>query len=230
MTRAGRHVLVLGPAVGPLDRLVAPLQGAGFAVHRLAPGPGVLELVQVTPFELLVVITPIPSVSLSELIAAVRDPGAPCRRAGLLVAATGDPAPAEALLGRGVNRVVRGAAPGRLLEAAADLLAVEPRVPVRAVVALEGRVDDAHLHTFGRTRDLSRSGMLLRGGDEFRIGARLDFELLLPGEREAVRGRVAVVRRADPERERVDGIGAAFERLDGDGGSRLLGFLDRLGA
>ncbi len=223
-------MLVLGPASGPVDRLVLPLQGAGFAVHKLAPGPEVLELVQVTPFDLLVVVTPIPSVPLPDLVAAVRDPGSPCHRAGLLVAATEDPTAAEALVGKGVNRVVRGAAPGRLLEAAADLLAVEPRVRVRAVVALDGRVDDTQVHTFGRTSDLSRSGMLVRGGDEFGIGARVAFELLLPGEQSAVRGSVAVVRRADPERERVAGIGTAFERLDGDGGSRLMGFLDRLGA
>lgn len=223
-------MLVLGPAAGPADRLVPPLQGAGFAVHKIASGPSVLELVQVTPFDLLVVVTPILSVTLPELVAAVRNPGAPCRRAGLLVAAAEDPAAAEAFLGRGVNRVVRGTAPGRLLEAAADLLAVEPRVRVDAVVALEGRIDDGQVHTFGRTRDLSRSGMLVRGGEEFRIGARLAFELLLPGEREAVRGRMAVVRRADPERERFAGIGAAFERLDGSGGTTLTGYLDRLGA
>ncbi len=227
MAVPGRHVLVLAPPESPVDRLLPSLRGAGFAVHRLPPGPGALELVQATPFELVIAATPLPGLTLLDLVEAIRNGSAPCRRAGLLVAALEDPAEAEALLGRGVNRVVRGASAGRLLEAAADLLQVEPRRRVRAVVSLEGGGGYLAQRDVARTRDLSLTGMLVSGASGFSVGSRFAFELLLPGDPRSIRGHAAVVRWTDRERERVDGFGAAFELLEDDGQERLAGFLDQ---
>lgn len=227
MVRVGRHVLVLAPPRSPVDRLLPSLKGAGFEVHRVPPGRIALELVQATAFDLVVAVTPMPGIALEDLVAVLRAPGAVCRRAGLLVAAAGDPAEAEALLGRGVNRVVRGANPGRLLEAAADLLQVEPRRRVRAVVALEAGAPGGPVRDVARTRDLSLTGMLFTGATQIEVGMHVGFELLLPGQATAVSGRAAVVRSTDLARERVEGFGAAFELLDGDGFDRLHGFLAR---
>jgi CheY-like chemotaxis protein len=227
MIRDGRHVLVLAPPESPVDRLLPSLRSAGFEVHRVPPGRIALELVQATAFDLVVAVTPMPGIPLRELVAVLRAGDAPCRRAGLLVAALDGTAEAEELLGHGVNRVVRGASAGRMLEAAADLLQVEPRRRVRAVVALESGAAGGPVRDVARTRDLSVTGMLLTGSSQLTVGMRVGFELLLPGDRTAIRGRAAVVRTTDLSRERVEGFGAAFEKLDDDGYERLAGFLAR---
>ena len=59
------------------------------------------------------------------------------------------------------------------------------------------------------------------------MGAKVSFELMLPGGMEAIHGEANVIRHTFVGVERLDGIGLAFVTLAGDGEQRLSAFLER---
>ncbi len=61
----------------------------------------------------------------------------------------------------------------------------------------------------------------------FPAGATLDLKMELPGEKNAIEARAEVVRMADPEVERVHGIGARFVWFRGADERRFDEFMDR---
>jgi hypothetical protein len=138
---------------------------------------------------------------------------------------------AKRRIGRGVSRVLpRGSTPDLLLSAIGDLIVPSPRLPVRAMVVLAYRTDDGVSRGLVRTRDISRTGMLMEGGRELPVNAVFGFQLHLPGAAMAVEGEARVVRHTDPQRERTHGIGAAFLPLTGADRSSLDDFLARTAA
>ena len=72
-----------------------------------------------------------------------------------------------------------------------------------------------------QTVNVSRTGMLLQGDEVFSPGTIFDFAFRLPSEPRPVEGRAEVVRRADPDREGMTGVGARFVSLRDDGHFRL---------
>jgi hypothetical protein len=95
------------------------------------------------------------------------------------------------------------------------------------MVVLAYRTDDGVSRGLVRTRDISRTGMLMEGGRELPVNAVFGFQLHLPGAAMAVEGEARVVRHTDPQRERTHGIGAAFLPLTGADRSSLDDFLTR---
>jgi hypothetical protein len=228
-----KRLLLLGGDTPALQRVVPMLLRSDFQIHRVDQTADALRLLGDSRFDLIVARYPLIDAPLSALVSGVRGASSPSRAAGLLVLAepahVGDLA---AFLGRGVNRVVNLDGPSdRLLHAVADLVEVAPRRMVRAVVDLElwMRRDSQRLLTL--TENVSSSGMLVRGGREFPIGARVSFELLLPGGLAAITGEAEVVRHTLVGVERLDGIGLAFVSLEGEGDRRLAAYLEwRAGA
>jgi DNA-binding NarL/FixJ family response regulator len=223
------NVLLIG-GDGPLLRAAVPLlRRTEFDVHRVAGTSAVLDLLHDTSFELIIIEGNASPVPLSEMVAAVRHNDSLCRHSGLIVIADdGTHSAAQGLLQRGVNRVVPAmASAGELLHAVADLLAVAPRHELRTIVQLEVRMGAMRNRTLAQTANLSLSGMLVRGGLHLAPGTEIDFELMLPGQPQPVRGRATVVRHSTRRRELVDGFGARFFALQGDDHSRLESFLAR---
>ena len=169
---------------------------------------------------------------LVSLVESVRAGDSASHEAGLLVLADSTSVgPVGALLGRGINRVVNIDGPSeRLLHAVADLVAVSPRFNVRAMVQLELWVRHGATRLLTLTENLSSTGMLVRGGQEFPVGSRIAFEIVLPDLEPVVRGEAEVVRHTAPDLERVAGIGASFASFESGGHERLAGFLARVGA
>lgn len=224
----GRHNVLLIGGVCPLVRAAVPLlRRSDFDVHRIPPEEGVVGVVTDTPFDLLIVEVEALPVPLQQLVRAVRDAESPCHSAGLIVIAEEAIRPAvPELLKTGVNRVVfRSASAGELLHAVADLLAVAPRHELRAIVQLEGRVGGQRNRTLAQIANLSKTGMLVRGGHNLPIGAEIEFELMLPGQALPIRGRAEVVRQTTRRREAHDGFGARFGALESDGAKRIETFL-----
>jgi hypothetical protein len=222
-----QRLLILGAETPALQRVVPILRRAEFDPYQ-APNVGeALDLLQDIRFDLIVVRVPLAGVTLAELVERVRGPGCACRNAGLLVLADATSAGELAsFIGRGVNRVVDLDAPSdRLLGAIADLLGVDPRRTLRAVIQLELWVDRGVERTLTLTENVSPTGLLVRGCGELPIGSRLRFELLLHGAGEPVRGEVEVVRHTDAVREGVEGFGGAIIAFEGDGEGRLARFL-----
>ena len=224
-----KRLLLIGAETPALQRVVPMLLRSDFQIHRAAQATEALHLLGDSRFDLIIARYPLVDAPLSALVSGVRGSSSPSRTAGLLLLAepayVGDLA---AFLGRGVNRVVNLDGPSdRLLHAVADLVGVAPRRMVRAVVDLElwMRRDMQRLLTL--TDNVSSSGMLVRGGREFPVGAKVSFELMLPGGLAVIDGEAEVVRHTLVGAERLDGIGLAFLSFAGGAEQRLTAFLER---
>lgn len=220
-------VLVVGAETPALQRVVPLLLRADFVVHRLAGGDEAAAVLADRAFDLVIIRYPTSGVPLSELVDKIRAPGSPNRNAGVLVLAAAESSgDVRGLLGHGVNRVVtlEGSSEGLLL-AVADMIAVPPRLSLRAVVQLELWVQQGALRVLTLTRNISASGMLVQGGTEFPVGSRVRFDLTVPGEETSIRGEAEVVRHALQDEAR--GVGVRFCSFEDDGLERLSALLQR---
>jgi hypothetical protein len=228
MNDATQELLILGTETPPLRQVMPILRRLDFQVLRLARADGAVELLQGTRFDLIIVRYPTEGMPLEDLVQAVRAPESPCRDSGLLVLAQPDAlAEAGGFLRRGVNRIVSTEAPGdRLLDAIADLVGVAPRHSLRTVVQFELWVEQGMRRLLTVTENLSSTGMLVRGGGEFPVGACLSFKLILPGEAPPIAGEVEVARHTDRAREHLEGFGGRILSFVADGQQRLRALLD----
>jgi CheY-like chemotaxis protein len=218
-----RHVLLVGAATGGFERFAPMLQRAGFDVHLVKPSDIVLDLVMGTEFDLLVIGYPLPEMDIHQLMYAVRAEGSASHDAGvLLVARPGFLDAAQTLLSLGANRAVGlHWTDSRLWQAVGDLLNVAPRARLRSMLFADVSANgDEDRHLF-QTVNVSRTGMLLRGDELFCPGTVFQFAFRLPSEPRPVEGKAEVVRRTDPFREGLQGMGARFVDLEDDGKFRL---------
>ncbi len=218
-------VLIVGAETPALQRVVPLLLRADFVVRRVARADEGLSVLEDQAFDLVIVRHPPSGVAVAELVAKLRAPGSKNRAAGLLLLA--DPESVHEvrhLLGHGVNRVLSlEGSSDRLLLAVADMIAVPPRRSLRAVVQLELWVHHGPVRSLALTRNVSATGMLVDGAVEFPVGARVHFELIVPGEESPIRGEAEVVRHATELAP--PGLGVRFCAFEDDGMERLNHFL-----
>ena len=224
-----KRLLLVGGDTPALQRVVPMLLRSDFQIHRVDEAGAALRLLGDSRFDLVIARYPLIDAPLSALVNGIRGSSSPSRAAGLMLLAgpahVGDLA---SFLGRGVNRVVSLDGPSdRLLHAVADLVGIAPRRTVRAVVDLELWMRRGAQRLLTLTDNVSASGMLVRGGREFPVGAKVSFELILPDGLAAIHGEAGVIRHTFVGVERLDGIGLAFVTLAGDGEQRLSAFLER---
>ena len=227
MAATMQRVLILGSETPALQRVVPVLPRAELQVQQVGdPDEGIARVRQ-HRYDLVVLRYPFGTLALQDFIVAVRATASACRNAGVLVLAEPDAVEeVSGFLGRGVNRIVSlEVSSDRLLDAIADLLAVTPRLALRAVLQLEVWLEQGTLRVLSLTQNVSSSGMLVLGGHELPVGTRVTFELLLPGQMPAVCGQLEVTRHTDSGREHVEGFGARIISFAGDGGERLRAFL-----
>jgi hypothetical protein len=208
-------VLLIGVATPVLERIAPMLRRVEFEVHTATASEGLLDLIQNTPFELLLVAYPIGELPVTALTSAVRSPSSACRRAALaLLTESDDLEEASRFTHAGANRALSLSwAPARLWLAISDLLEVAPRAEMRAPVRLEVSLSRGRGRAEGRTHNVSRTGMLLGGIPRLEPGQEFDFELQLPDHAPTINGQAHVVRVCNPSREIVRGLGARFSAL-----------------
>ncbi len=215
---------------GPLlDPIIPLLRRSSFTIHRAPAEASSIELMQTSPFDLIVIEYPVDGSSINAIVTAVRAPESASRHAGVMVVADdAETAAVEPLVGSGINRIVRRSHVGsEFLMALADLLAVEPRRPLRAVIRVKVMASNTSNMILAQTENLSASGMLVRGSvRHFPVGSEIDFQLVLPGAQEPVRGRAQVVRHAQWRRERIEGFGVRFTSLSPNGAVRIKSILE----
>jgi uncharacterized protein (TIGR02266 family) len=234
MVRMGsyqRHVLVVGADTKTLERIAPMLRRAEFDVHSAEPSPVVFDLVLGTSFELVLVTYPLRDLILDDLIETLRRDGSWCRKAALVLLSEPEHVEdAQALVDLGVNRAVSLDWPeGRIHQAIGDLLDVAPRISLRVLVHLKVEVHDDSKRALYQTVNISRTGMLLRGDDRLDPGTRFSFFFGIPDGRRLVEGTGEVVRRTNPTREGMAGLGIRFVRLAGEGAEQIESFVTRNG-
>ncbi len=204
------------------------LRRASFSVHSVEASSGLRDLVLSTGFELVIVSFPLSGFAVSDLISAIRNEGSACHDAGLLLLAEpGRADEARAMVDAGVNRAVCSDwNESRVWLAISDLLDIAPRVAMRVQLHAEFQVPQLRGRSLYHTVNVSRSGALLRGREITDPGIDFEFLFRLPGGG-LVDGSAEVVRRTDPAREGIDGIGARFIELNEPARERLDAHLRR---
>jgi CheY-like chemotaxis protein len=228
-----KQVLVVSPDIAhdaAVFRKVAPfLLRLECELHRVPNGVSAIALVEETRFDLVVVVEPVESPTLSELVQRMRSRRSASRQAALIVLAVpGLESAAEGLMSHGVNRVcAHDVDDERLAVTMRELFAVAPRIPLASLVRVSlfarGRMEEV----ITQTENISASGMLLRGRLSYPVGTFLAFELTPPGIKDPIRGTAEVVRHTTPEREPVHGFAARFAMFDVDGHERLCDFIEK---
>jgi hypothetical protein len=186
------------------------------------------ERLRTVRYDLLVVGYPVPGPpALGHLLHQVRHRESASFRCGaILVADDVAVDGGQAFVGRGVNRVVSvGEVDDVLAGEARRLLSVAPRYPVRAPAHVVVHTRPSARRAFCQTENLSTTGVLLRGFGHYPLGAKIEFEISLPGETEPIRGAAEVCRTTNFARERLEGFGATFTDFQGDDGQRLEQYL-----
>lgn len=222
-----RSVVIVGGETAALQRVVPILRRSDFSVEYWEQASIAADMLAERTVDLVIARYPMAGLSLEDLIARIRATDAASRNASLMLLA--DPEDAGEVAGfleRGVNRVVSLDAPSdRLLHAVADLVAVTPRQELRILVELSLSIHGSRERMLTMSRNMSTSGMLVRGGRELAVGTRIRFELSLGEFSPPIRGDAEVVRHT-ADHERLEGIGLRFLEFDGDGQQRLERYLE----
>ena len=229
MIFAARQILFTGLGHDDVHRLVSLLEAFEVDFHRVPWGVSLLSVIHRSGFDVVVAAYPPDGMPLDRLLKALRNPSSASRHAGLvLYCSQGEFEASQHLLGHGVNRVVaRSDTDLDVQDAVLSLIDVPRRFQLRAPVHISNPADNERPVVYCHTENLSMSGMLVSCAHQPEIGALLEFSLLFPEEEVPIRGRARVARIADPRREKVMGVGAAFESFAQCDRTRLRNALSR---
>jgi uncharacterized protein (TIGR02266 family) len=135
----------------------------------------------------------------------------------------------EAYLREGLNAVLPLTSPPEAVEAEiARQVSVAPRANSRIMVRLKAAIRAPSAHILCQTSNLSSTGLFLAHKANLPVGTVFTFELMLPGAKKPVAGEAKVVRHAVAEKEKVEGMGAAFTALAPEDRKLIQDFVDRL--
>lgn len=210
-------------------RIADTLRQIRVDIHRVRWDQTTLELVQGTAFDVVIIGYPVSRDALIRFLAAARDKGAACRRAGLvLITESPHSDSAQALIGKGANRVVPvDELEGRLVTAIEELARPAPRLPVRIPARVQLFTSGRPLRLMAQVDNISTTGMLVRGVTQFPVGTTFGFEIVVPDEAKPIRGSAEIMRLTDPRHEEVHGVGVRFVSFEGSDRLRLEMFIDR---
>ena len=134
---------------------------------------------------------------------------------------------ARELIGRGVNRVMLAADPPDLIaQQAAGLLEIASRTKMRLSTRLSVEVADGWEKALGAVVNVSAGGLLLETDADIQPGQNVIISIEIDPRDTPVSGMAEVVRRADPNRDGVEGVGMRFLGFVGDGQERLQSILN----
>ncbi len=212
------------PVYNAICNVLSPL---GFDIHRAPWDSSLADLVQITPFDVVIVGFSIQRGAMEPFFKALRTRGSACHHAGVVVISSIEQHElAESFVGRGANKVIgEREVSSRLQDAVSQLIGVAPRVPVTANARIKIHVEGKPIQSFCQTQNLSMSGVLIRGFGHYPQGAKIDFEIGLPGGADPIRGSGEISRRTKKPTERVDGLGIRFTSFQGTDQKRLAEFL-----
>ena len=215
------RVLAVG---GETIDVVAPLlEQSPYAIERVPDGRTAVLLARKMHYQHLVVAFPLPDLTLDEFFDRLRRSDSASPTARLLLVT--DDEHLEAAAAYRDEGLIAGAISidleaERLVELLTGFMKTAPRVSVGMAVRVrplsgEGESVD------GETVNLSESGVLVRTLITLPRGLKVAVELDTPRSSEPIKAEAVVVRKANPQLERVSGMGLRFVSFEGDGLPRL---------
>jgi len=169
------------------------------------------------------------TMSLEDAVRTIRSNSSASRKASLLVLAQpGTEDDAREFIGRGVNRVMLTVDPPKFLALqVAELLEIPPRATLRLSTRMLVEVEDGFEMALGAVVNLSAAGLLMETDADLEPGQHVVMSIDIDPQVEPVAAKAEVVRKADPQREGIEGIGARFLSFAGDSQQRLETILGR---
>jgi CheY-like chemotaxis protein len=167
------------------------------------------------------------TMSLEEVIRTIRSQSSASRMASLLVLAQpGNEDNARQLIGHGVNRVMLTVDPPKFIALqVAELLDIPPRATLRLSTRMLVEVEDGFAEAQGAVVNISAAGLLLETDADLEPGQHVIISIDIGPQLEPVAAKAEIVRKADPEREGIEGIGAQFLSFAGDSQKQLEAIL-----
>ena len=194
-------------------------------VHHASSGAGALVLGGNVSYDLVIVESPLPDLQIRDLLTAMRGLDSNSDQAGFLVLTTNGSTP-EALADRpdgSLRLVPADAGSAAIYDAITELLGVASRRATRLLVEIEVQLGQGPSRLLYQSQNLSRSGILLRGGRRLQPGGRVRFDLALPSG-DNIAGQALVIRHTTPE-EPVVGTALRFLDLGDEQEARILNFV-----
>lgn len=223
MVTVQRSALLVGFDVATAEQVADELRKAVFFSESVDDAEAALDLTQLLPFDAVIVSYPVAGMAIDKFLTELRRAASPCRQSAVaVVAPPNNVSEATELIGRGANGVVsRDELTERLAHMLFHLIEVPPRFSLRAVSRLRVQLGHGTSLTLCQTENVSATGMLLRTDQNYPIGTRVGFEMMLPGENRALRGNAVVVRHTYQPHERVSGVGVRFAEFQGEDRTRF---------
>lgn len=220
-------VLLAGIPRSSFDELVPVLDREKFSVVQARSAEDAAKFAYSERVDLLVLDSHPTTTSLENVIRTIRAESSASKKASLLVLANpGGADEARGLIGRGVNRVMLAADPPDLIaQQAAGLLEIASRTKMRLSTRLSVEVADGWETANGAVVNMSVAGLLLETDADIEPGQNVIISIEIDPRDTPVSGMAEVVRKADPNRDGVEGVGMRFIGFVGDGHERLQAIL-----
>lgn len=173
-------------------------------------------LLYATIFRLIIAQLPIPGMSTSEFVAAVRNPRGRNNEAALVLIAVpggGDGGGARAL--KGVNELLFAPVSRDRLAAVVERFGdIAERKDVRILVRARNEMKPADKQFLGQAHNLSRTGMLLSLDRPLPLGTPLELQFAIPGQSKVIKCSALIARGALERRITGHAYGVHFTLLE----------------
>ncbi len=223
MRRERPVVLVAGVRRSSLGELAPVLDRHKLTVVQVTSAEEATMFANSNQVELVILGVEPTTMSLEDAIRTIRSESSASRKASLLVLAEpGTEDGARRLIGHGVNRVMLTVDPPKFVALqVAELLDIPPRSTLRLSTRMLVEVEDGFKLALGAVVNVSAAGLLLETDTDLEPGQHVVISIDIDPQVEPVAAKAEVVRKADPEREGIEGIGARFLSFAGDSQKRL---------
>ena len=223
MRRKRPVVLVAGVQRSSIGELAPVLDRHKLTVVQTISAEDATTLAHSDRFDLVILGTEPTTMNLEDAIRAIRSGSSASRNASLLVLAEpGTEDGVRRLIGHGVNRVMLTVDPPKFIALqVAELLDIPPRATLRLGTRMLVEVEDGFEIALGAVVNVSAAGLLLETEADLEPGQHVVISIDIDPQVEPVAAKAEVVRKADPEREGIEGIGARFLSFAGDSQTRL---------
>jgi hypothetical protein len=222
-------VLVAGIARSSFDELAPVLDRHKVTVVQVTSAEDSARFAHSERVELVIIAAEPIEMSLEDVVRTIRSKSSASNKTSLLVLATpGKEDEARQLIGRGVNRVMLAVDPPKLIsQQVAGLLEIAPRTTLRLTTRLLVEVADGSEEMLGAVVNMSAAGLLLETDADLEPGQHVVLWIDIDHQDVPVSAKAEVVRKADPDRDGVKGIGVRFLSFEGDSRERLEAILGK---